>query len=86
MADGVDATMNRMQPPALNAPLYRPTAEAQPRELRALHHAVLSVGERRNRRVLIASVKFPIYAMGNFTLAGHAPILARRMCRGARGM
>jgi hypothetical protein len=85
MADGVDATVNRMQSLALNTPLDRPSAEAEIRELRALHHAVLTVGQRRDRGVLTSSVKLPIYAMGNATFAGHGPIVAARMCRRARG-
>jgi hypothetical protein len=33
-----------------------------------------------------ASVRFPVYMNGNFTLGGHRSILAGGMCRRARGM
>ena len=86
MADGVDAKLNGMQARSLHAPLDRATPETELRELRAFHHAVLTVCQGRDRRVLIASVKFPIYARGNFTLAAHRPIFGARRCRRARGM
>ena len=86
MADGVNAAVNGMQARSLHAPLDRATPETELRKLRALHHAVLTVCQRRDRRVLIASVEFPMYARGNFTLAAHGPIFAAKTCRRARGM
>ncbi len=86
MADGVDAAVNGMQARSLQAPLDRAGPETERRELRAFHHTVLTVCQRRDRRVLIASVKFPMYARGNFTLAAHRPIFRAGTCRRARGM
>jgi hypothetical protein len=86
MADGVDAAVNGMQARSLHAPLDRATPETELHELRAFHHAVLTVCQRRDRRVLIAGVEFPMYARGNFTLAAHRPIFQARTCRRARGM
>lgn len=58
MTDREDATVDGMEPAALQAMADRPPAHAHPLELPAGDHPVLARGERSDRPVYVARVTF----------------------------
>jgi hypothetical protein len=86
MAYHIDALKHAVKAPSTQTTLDCAKTEADSEQLRPRNHAVLAVRQGGDRGVRTASLQFPVYMNGNCTLGVHAPILARRMCRGARGM
>ena len=65
MADGVHAAVHLMQSPSPNPPLNRALADAGGVQLRGRNHAVLALGELRNRRIATSDEK--AFAMKDFS-------------------
>jgi hypothetical protein len=84
MADGIDATMNPVQPSARDASLDCPLAQAKLQQLSPGYHAVLPLRERRDCLVRMAGVRFSPYGVVNHTLTRHADIVGDAGARVAR--
>ena len=76
MADGEDAAVDRMQPPAREAMGDLAASKTQRDELTARHDPVLTRRERRDELVVGSRLIFCTYGMPKISLDSHAAILA----------
>lgn len=84
MADGVDATVNAMEPAGPDAVVDRAPAEAEPGELPRFDEPVLALGDRRDRLVRRRGRRCSRYAMHNVGRVGGRAIAASLAGRSAR--
>ena len=85
MADGVDASVHDVEPPALDPPLDRPPADAELDQLPPVDDAVLPRRQLRDEGVDGSRLRLTTYMGVNCRVDWHRPILALPSCRVARG-
>ena len=78
MANGIDATVNDMEPAAFDPVIDRPAPHPAFAQLPPRHHAVLAPRQGRDQPIPIASVVFTPYIGVKSTFVGHGPELGAR--------
>lgn len=71
MADGIDASVDRMQPSGLDAPVDCIGAEPDLDQLQAADDPVLPLSKQRDRRIPVARSTFAANSAVNVDLAAH---------------
>jgi hypothetical protein len=86
VADGEDAAVQRMQPPQRDTMIDRAAPDAQRRQLRPRHHAVLARREVGDLGIDGSSRTFAMDVNANVRLDRHGTIVAIPACRITTGL